>query len=280
MNQPRRQCIFCDGLIGRGSKEHVWSQWMHDLLEGKPSGKYNRHTITRWPNGREETTGPTGKPGNVFDIQVRAVCGDCNSGWMNRREGEVRPFLEPMIKGEPITLTPLQVETLAKWCAHKFIVMEHAAHDTSLTPWEDRVALREHGTIPDYFRIYIGNHASKHRAISVRHSHTLALSLAGPSPPLDGTSRNIQTITILMGRLFIHLNAARVDGFEIESRYLIPRVWNECRIWPNPNAASTWPHRPLLDDSGLSMVANTLDTLTESHKAAGKAFWIEGFPRR
>ena len=41
----------------------------------------------------------TGKPGNIFNIQVRSVCQNCNSGWMNRAEGAVRPFLDKMIAG-------------------------------------------------------------------------------------------------------------------------------------------------------------------------------------
>jgi hypothetical protein len=183
-----------------------------------------------------------------------------------------------MIKGEPITLTPQQVDGLAKWCAHKFIVMEHAQLGTSLTPRKDRVALREHNIIPDYFRIYVGNHASKHRSGSVRHSHTMAFSAEGPSPPLDGTARNIQTISLLMGRLFIHLNAARIDRFEIESTYFITRVWNECRIWPDANCSLVRPHRPLLDDAGLSMVGNTLDSIVRGHKAAGKMLWLDDLP--
>lgn len=81
-----------------------------------------------------------------------------------------------------------------------------------------------------------------------------------------------------MGRLFIHLNAARVDGFEIERTYVISRVWNECRLWPTPNTALTWPHRPLLDNSGLFMVGNTLGTILEGHKASGKLIWLDDAP--
>lgn len=277
MNKPRRQCIFCDNFVD--SKEHIWSEWMHDILEGQPDAKYNRHTVTRWADGREETTGPTGKPGNIFNIQVRSVCRDCNNGWMNRAEGAVKPFLRIMIAGEPISIDSEQMGALARWCAHKFIVMEHAAAETSVTPRCDRVALRDRGVIPPYFRIYVGNHASKHRFGSTRHSHSMARSLAnGPVPPLDGTTRNIQTITILMGRLFIHLNAARVDGFEIESTNFISRVWDECRIWPSPNSSLVWPHRPLLDDAGLSMVSNTLETIFSVGKATGKITWLDSLP--
>lgn len=153
--------------------------------------------------------------------------------------------------------------------------MEHAALGTSVTPRSDRVALRENGTIPNYFRIYVGNHASASRSGSTRHSHTMARSPDGPSPSLDGTERNIQTITILMGRLFIHLNAARVDGFEIEDAYFISRVWAECRIWPNASSSLIWPHRPLVGNDGLSMIANTLQKVFSSEKVR----WLDDLPK-
>lgn len=269
MNKPRRQCIFCENPVN--SKEHIWSRWMHDLLEGKPTDKYDRQTLTRSPDGTEEMTGPTGKPGNVLTIQVRAVCRECNHGWMNTKEQEVRPFLEPMIKGDPVSISPQQMELLAQWCAQKFIVMEHAARDTSLTPFADRRALKEEGKIPSYFKIYVGNHLSKSRSGSIRHSHTLALSPKGPVPPLDGTSRNIQTISLIMGRLFVHLNAARIDNFTIEKVYFISRIWNECRIWPDANSTLYWPHRPAPDNEGLFKISNALAAIGESPKV----FWID-----
>lgn len=268
MVAERRYCVFCDNPVA--SKEHIWSKWMHPLLEGNKAG-YDRRTITRWRDGNEEITGPVGKPGNVADIRVRAVCKFCNNGWMNRQEQLVRPFFGPMIKGDQITIEPDQLQALAVWCAIKFIVMEHSEIATALTPKNDRVSLRELSKIPEYFNIYVGNHNSKSFSGSIRHSHTMALSTEGPKPPLDNTERNIQTITLLMGRLFIHLNAASVDGFEIEGAYWISRIWDECRIWPNPNCSFVWPHRPLLSDDGLAMVGNTLDTLLKSRKTV----WLD-----
>lgn len=264
----RKVCIFCDNPVT--SKEHIWSKWMHPLLDGNKFG-YNRQTITRWPDHKEHISGPLGKPGNVSDIQVRAVCKTCNNGWMNRQEQLVRPFFEPMIKGENTLLNSEQLRELSVWCAIKFIVMEHSAIGTAVTPRDARLKLREEGKIPEYFRIYTGNHNSKSLSGAVRHSHTISLSAVGPKPDLNGTDKNIQTITLLMGRLFIHLNAARVDGFEIEKAFWISRVWDECRIWPNANCSLTWPRRPLLSDTGLAMIANTLDTLFTS----GKVTWLD-----
>ena len=268
MKHPQRQCIFCDNPVG--SKEHIWSQWMHSLLEGQPHNKYNRQTIATNPRGERRISGPTGKPGNVYDIQVRAVCRPCNQGWMNVREQAVRPFLETMIKGDPTIITDEQMLTLALWCAQKFIVMEHAELNTAVTPRADRLMLRD-GTIPPYFRIYVGNHLSKSRSASIRHSHTLARSRDGPTPPLDGTYRNIETITVIMGRLFLHLNAARVDNFEIETSYKVSRVWAENRIWPDPNSAPNWPRRPVLSDTGLRVIAGALEAI----QGCPKVKWID-----
>ncbi len=262
----RRQCIFCDNRVD--SKEHIWSQWMHPFLgEASSRSRYNRHTISRVPHGPEKVFGPTGKPGGPFNIQVREVCEPCNNGWMGRQEQRARPFLESMLKGEPVVTSSDQIAELALWCAQKFIVIEHASRGTALTPRSDREALRTDRKIPPYFRIYAGNHTSESRSGLIRHSHTLSLSPAGPKPPLDGMDRNIQTISLIVGKLFIHLNAARIDGFNFEETYFVSRVWDECRIWPDPNSSHRWPHRPSLDDAGLSTMSAGIDQITRSEKA-------------
>jgi hypothetical protein len=83
--------------------------------------------------------------------------------------------------------------------------------------------------------------------------------------------RNIQTISLVMGRLFIHLNAARVDGFDIESVYIVTRVWDECRIWPDPNSSLIWPHRPALDNAGLFTMSDGIEQIQKSKKTT----WIK-----
>ncbi len=270
MSKPQTQCIFCDNSAN--SKEHIWPEWIHPVLTDVKSTSHNRHTTTKWPSGIERRDGPTNRQGGVKTIKVRCVCTRCNNGWMSKVEGTVRPFLGRMAAGEDnILLDGDQILALAKWCTLKFLLIEHASSDVAVTPRADCLAFKTLGVIPPYFRIYVGNHASKHQTGLMRHSHTLALSRAGPRPPLEGTAKNIQTTTILLGRLFIHLNAARVDDFEIEQAYLISRVWAECQIWPAIPARRKWPHRPLLNDRGLSMVARSLETILVSDKCN----WID-----
>jgi hypothetical protein len=68
-----------------------------------------------------------------------------------------------------------------------------------------------------------------------------------------------------MGRLFLHLNAARSSEIQIEESIYITRVWDECRIWPNPNAALAWPHRPLLSNEGLADLSHVLDDIVDAN---------------
>jgi hypothetical protein len=272
MNKPRQKCIFCDNHAD--SKEHLWPEWMHPHIGTAITDRHNRHTITRWPDGREQTDGPTDRMGGVVTVKIRAVCATCNNGWMNRIEGSVRPFLDQMVLGEPVVLNAAQIEALVRWCALKLITMEHAGTDVAVTPKSDRIAFKDAGVIPPYFNIYVGNHASANRSGLRRSSRCMALSPEGPKPPLNGTTKNIQTTTIILGRIFVHLNAARVDGFKIEDAYFVSRVWDECRIWPNSPKARRWPHRPLLDDDGLSMIARSLDTIFSRDNTT----WLDDLP--
>lgn len=237
MNQNPRLCNFCDNPAN--SKEHVWSTWMHGLLKTGPALGYNNPIVTSFPDGTTTTSGPTNKPGSVFNIRIRAVCSTCNTGWMNRIEGKVKPFLTYMITGDPITINSEQMLFLSRWCALKFIVLEHSKVGESVTPRSDRIAFRENGTIPPYFHIYAGNHTSQTRSGAVRHAGTFSLTDERPPASLDGSGPNTQTISIILGRLFLHLNATRVGGFKIEDDTNIIPIWDRCRIWPDANASLT-----------------------------------------
>jgi hypothetical protein len=216
------------------------------------------------PQAGHFQSGPKNRPGGVETIKMRVVCSACNNGWMNRREAEARPFLTSLITGTAIALNAVEMAVVARWIAIKCVAAEHSVLDYHLTPRADREALRQHGTIPPYFRIYLVNHNLKNGIGYMRHS--LGLSLTGPpsDPPEWGTPKNIQTISFFLGRIMVHLNAARIPNYSIESRYDIPGVWDECRIWPFQSLRRTWPRRPLLDDNGTVVVASALQKILES----------------
>lgn len=256
MSRPQKQCIFCDNPAN--SKEHFWPGWMHELLPQLPDPRHSRKLHEYHPKVGRSESGVTDRQGGLETIRIRVVCKACNSGWMNRLEDEARPFLTPLILGTPVTLNAVEMTVVARWIALKCIVAEHTVPNYELTPRADRVALREHGIIPEYFRIYLINHTVPNAAAYFRHS--LALSLTGPpaDPPAWGTAKNIQTVSFFLGRIFVHLNAARIDNYSIESRYILPQIWDECRIWPFQHFRLTWPRRPLVDGNGIAIIASAL----------------------
>jgi hypothetical protein len=74
----------------------------------------------------------------VADHTIRAVCTDCNSGWMRRSESAVAPLITSMIKGQPAELTVDQQLTVATWAAMKAAVSEYAWSDDTILTAADR----------------------------------------------------------------------------------------------------------------------------------------------
>ncbi len=269
MSRPQKQCIFCTNPAN--SKEHFWPEWMHELLPQLPDPRHNRKAYHYHPKVGTIEEGASHRPGALHTIKIRAVCATCNTGWMRNLEEAARPFLTPLIKGSLIALGVEQGTIVARWVALKCIVAEHASRDTTLTPETDRFALRDRGAIPDYFQIYLINHNIKH---GIRYNrHSVGISLTGPvsNPPPWGRPKNVQSISFLLGRILVHLNASRIENYTIESRYrTFPiNVWETCRLWPFVGNNMVWPRRPLLDRGGVSSVSSALEIALSGPRSRG-----------
>lgn len=237
---------------------------MAGLVDG--GGSHEAQTTTRHPiNGVDRNV--RARPASILSKKIRAPCQDCNSGWMNRTEATARPFLEKMIAGDAVHLLPINQLAVAKWIAMKVMVAEHADRELAVTTPGEKRLFMETGQIPGYFRIYVGSHVSKSDTGYVRASTTA--SLFGPIialPSLDGMRRNVEQVTFLMGRLFVHVNAARLDGFFIEDRILIPIVHDEMRIWPLQHPAFKFPRGPILSDFELGQVSDSWNAIANSER--------------
>jgi hypothetical protein len=257
MKRPTRKCIFCGA--NANSKEHVWPAWLHNLLGPQQAGaRHNRELYTFSPREGHVVTGANGRQGDIRTIRIRAVCAKCNNGWMNALEEEVRPALVPLVTAQKTVLTVNQLEVLARWLALKTIVVEHANPRTSLTPEEDRTALFERGAIPTYFNFYAAHNVGRQRLYFLRNSHTIAATKDGPKPPLEGTDKNVQSVTLVVGEAVFQVVATRLHAFEVEEKAQCLGFHNRCRIWPKPPAEFACPPRPRLDEQQIDFVANFL----------------------
>lgn len=205
MSQRKRVCIFCDGASV--SKEHVWSSWLHPHLA--------EYRTASFDEVRQTYAGPMRvgadlrkKEGWSANKLVRAVCRDCNSGWMNRLEAEARPYLTPLVEGRPVTLSPEAVEAVSRWIALKVMVCEHMDHDEYTTPAFDRRSFKNAGRIPPYFRIHLAE-CGEPLWSGLYERHAANLRWSNKSPPSVATPRNIQVVSFGVGRLFINVIASR-----------------------------------------------------------------------
>ena len=118
-----RVCVFCGG--SGLTKEHVWPQWLNALPEvhgPDPQPHVRRpHVVlgmtrdpaTGFPVHHPEQRGTEQPP---WDLQVRVVCGRCNSGWMAARERRIKPLLRPFFdEAETFRIRAPELTRLAAW---------------------------------------------------------------------------------------------------------------------------------------------------------------------
>lgn len=104
-------------------------------------------------------------------------------------------------------------------------------------------------------------------------SQVVSLTKDGPFPPLEGRQKNTQQISVIFGSAMLHINAAPVDGFQIEDRLNMPKVVAR-RIWPPNVAPLTWPDDPVLTCDQMRDLAYAMDKIM----ALPEAKWGDDLP--
>lgn len=119
-------CVFCGSTAGKLTKEHVFPNWISELFG-------------RDPGGTAELIKSDGSvqsfPAVVFQQQVRAVCKQCNEGWMSHLELSVKGFLGPMLlEGRQTTLSEADQNKLATWAVKTAMMMDHLHPNELVVP--------------------------------------------------------------------------------------------------------------------------------------------------
>ena len=252
----QRTCIFC-GNKGGISKEHFWPDWLSQYYTNSPNdGNISELHAAEGMQPRQLQFRKQ-RQGSVLTKKIRAVCKSCNNGWMSVLEEKIKPVLVAGIHGHSLILSKAQLADLAHWACVKSILGEHAEGEMALTPSEDRYLVFKQSKIPDYFRIFIGRHSALTQLAFLRQSTTVSRKMDGPNPPLSpDISRNIQSITFLVGPIFFHVLAARVNNFDLEEVIKYSHVE---RLWPQPVAPLNISTLAVLHSKQLGV--NILDQL-------------------
>lgn len=254
----KKPCIFCNG-IKKKSKEHIWPEWMHELLPKLGDGNNVSKVDTfRWKKQIDAKSSK--RQGHLSTKKLRVVCCDCNNGWMSVLENEAKPILTKILKNENFTICNKKQNTLVAWITLKSIVGEHDEDNTQVTPPADRNLFLTTRKTPEYYAIYIGRHSERSDTAWLRTSLTLARSQFGPNPPLGDLKRNTQSIAFICGSLFVYVLAIRENEITASEFLNLPKL---TRIFPYHSSNINWPPKQTLDASDMGLAAFALDEMTK-----------------
>jgi len=202
------------------------------------------------------------------EIVVKAVCERCNNGWMSELEVQVRPILEPMVRGQPVRLSVEDQVVLARWAAKVAVLLDHYEDGVVVLGDHDLAHIHLEGSAPPSFHIRI---AFRPEPGSQPFDFYVSGHHAAPSGTIDpeaAATPNSFSVTLALGCVVI----AVVGGPGMEN----PGRWVQgsdfpLMVWPPTSDGITWPPRVpvVLDHHGLR----------EFHEAFWIAILNPDFPR-
>ncbi|MGB3410997.1 MAG: hypothetical protein WBA45_07345 [Microthrixaceae bacterium] len=221
-------CPFCGQRAG-GNEEHVIPKWYSRLV--------NKSDDALFPPMIRQTGGqvvPSGRqPSKVINLTTRAVCSDCNSGWLKTNfEDRAKPLLSSLIRGhvlpEPvkhlsdaqrpqteIPTVPIDAEDralLALWAYKTALLMELINDPRRENPLEIKESefrrFRSEESVPNGFSIVLGCYSNGPlMAHAQRVAHT-SRAKSEKEPARDG----LVCVTILMRPLIFQVLTAGSPG--------------------------------------------------------------------
>lgn len=108
-----RMCVFCGG--GPLSNEHAWPDWLQEELLAPGSVR-----SLRWGGGAPLTR--VDRKG--LEVKVKRVCIPCNNRWMSGLEGQAKPVLLPLVRGQVNSLSYAEQQLVATWAVKTAMMLQ------------------------------------------------------------------------------------------------------------------------------------------------------------
>jgi hypothetical protein len=245
--------MFC-GRDRTLSREHVFNRWMREHFAEFTESDHVRRLVTEGTDEAEEHIGaPLG-------VVVRRVCRECNHGWMQQMDNEVRPIIETMLDGEPRTLSILDQNTVAIWATKITLVLQAANMGRQAIVGRDHYRWFEQHRQPLLgSHIWLCHYTDKERSPFVSHQWGMSIAPEGSPPPQPGDPLNGLGVAFALGELGFWL-----FGVDLPGGHRLQSASDELRllIWPSLSEVRWPPPRPVISDSELGELSHRLPTGT------------------
>jgi hypothetical protein len=239
-------CAFCGSTKRPRGREHVFANWLNSI--GLESGQVEIHAGRLNRVARRWTT-------EGFTATVRAVCDDCNHGWLSQLERAAKPVLTPLILGQSTELSVDDQRPIAAWaCKTALVAMlsssdEQRAHGYGVPAAEYHAlyARREHPEPPLHSQYWIGTYVGERPPGAVR-IVPLGIERDGLPEPDDPSA---YSLTVMVGPLLVQGVRFTTPSLCVD----LATVPDLPQIWPASGPVS-WPTAVETDDAAFEQLAS------------------------
>jgi hypothetical protein len=208
------------------TREHIWPDWMSEELaaettfslasEGKPTRS--------WVGAGSSPT-------------VRAVCSECNHGWMSGIEGTAKPTLIRLMNGQTTILEPSHQKGLAAWAAKTVTIIAQMNPGTISIQPAHLESLRDSQEAASSVRVFIAAADATHPADTFYRDTSIRLNR--PAGDLEEPFHpEAYAATIAIRHVVFQVVGSAMET--LQSKHSTPFNRFVRRIWPT-SGAFTWP---------------------------------------
>ena len=247
-----RHCVFC-GLEGRMSEEHVFGRWLLEYEFQTDRETHMSGAINSMLHRQGDFV--------PFTQVVRAVCQDCNNGWLSALEADAKQALDPILKGRETELSIAMANRVATWAFKTTLVamLTFSRSDREAgrgVPESEYRALYEsrHFGLPDGTSSWFGRYDG---------SKTYSTWIVPQSVLIDGVEVDADypqgySSTLVVGPLVIHAFRWTTPLLGIEVEPSVPLT----SLVPAVTPIGWQVERPALNDESIVALAMGRGTTT------------------
>jgi hypothetical protein len=236
-----RRCVFCGG--GPLTREHVMPQWLTNVLPEQARFRGQDQQVVLQPPGgdRSRIMLPHREVKEAFNaMTVKAVCRNCNGGWMSGLEEAARPLLSPLIRGESQLLGKDDVIAVASWTVKTALMAQ-------LTGVEGAAAMSSvyhafyHDRIPAQNSVvWAAGIGSEEWALRCELVGALIVTDEDKESIVPDDPVNTLSATLGIGHLLLHTVITARSGVScppLDDIHQGAVVW----LWPDPEDTTSFP---------------------------------------
>lgn len=252
MNKTARKCIFCDA--GNLSEEHIFSEWMHPLLEGQHEYNISLKTYSNYDHHPSIQHIRRLKPrqGSVLNKRILRICERCNNEWMSGIEKKVQNALTSLINGEKTHLSAEERQLIATWFCMRTIVLEYDDRETRAATKSDRNFLYQQKSPPPNWFILVSSSETVGWRAKFRH---YGLSISAVEQKEKYPNNNAQVTTFGIGKIVGQTISYHDDFASYYVKIYANHVGHKI-LWPPSDAGFDWPTKSILNDKEVEDFSN------------------------